>query len=515
MAPDSLTPYPSGVVRLATTVAQAGGRALLVGGHVRDELVGRPTKDFDLEVFGLPVRQVEDLLRSFGSVSQVGKSFGIFKTRVDGVDIDVGLPRRETKVGTGHRGFTVDVDPMMPPTQAARRRDFTINALMKDPLTGEVLDPFNGRTDLEQHMLRVVDPETFVDDPLRVYRGFQLAARFSLTADPTTLTLFRTMLPQLDELARDRVRDEWTKLFTLAERPSIGLALAQVVGFFTHAFPTIEALTTTPQDPTLHPEGDVWAHTLLAVDHARQLAGGEQYSRESVLVVVLATFLHDLGKVTTTEIRDGRIRSLDHEAAGVDPARDFLERSGFSDRVIAPVLGIIANHLKPAQLYASDLRGAWVSGGALRRLARRVAPATIDQLAIVAAADHLGRGPFPQPDGSSAWPTSDPASEWLRAESAACGVLGGRPEPSLYGRDLMDRGWPAGPELGRVLEAAEQLADHGWTRDQLLAQLNHATDPTAAAILLESALATVAPATAMSSSAATSATDTAGLSAAG
>src|SRR6478735_5705954 len=201
-------------VAIAESVRTAGGRALVVGGWVRDRLLDVPSTNVDIEVFGVPADHLRALLEPFGRVEAVGASFQVYKV----AGLDVSLPRRDSKSGRGHRGFAVTGDPSMSIEEAARRRDFTINAISWDPLTGEYLDPFHGREDLEQRLLRVVDPSTFPEDSLRVLRAVQFTARFSLTIDPATRDLCRAI--PLDDLPAERVWGEVEKLL-MAERPSI------------------------------------------------------------------------------------------------------------------------------------------------------------------------------------------------------------------------------------------------------------------------------------------------------
>src|SRR5881275_1060481 len=173
------------VIAIATAVRDAGGRALIVGGWVRDRLLALPEPEksnVDLEVFGLPGDRLRALLESFGRVEAVGESFQVYKIG----DIDVSLPRRDSKAGRGHRGFVVTGDPDMSIAEAARRRDFTINAISWDPLTEEYFDPSGGRADLDRRLLRMVDARTFPDDSLRVLRAIQFAARFELALDEAT-----------------------------------------------------------------------------------------------------------------------------------------------------------------------------------------------------------------------------------------------------------------------------------------------------------------------------------------
>ena len=265
---------PEIVHRLANAARESGGRALVVGGWVRDQLRGHPTTDLDIEVFDIPQDELPPLLARVGRVKAIGRSFPVYKLvpedRASGA-IDVALPRRESKRGRGHQGFEVHGDPSMPLPQAARRRDFTINAIGWDPLTGVIEDPVDGRRDLESGVLRCVDPVTFGDDSLRVLRAVQFAARFELTLEAGTATICRRL--PLDDLPAERVWGEFEKLLLLAGRPSIGLALALEIGVVDRLLPELRPLVGCEQDPEWHPEGDVWMHTLLVADTARALNG--------------------------------------------------------------------------------------------------------------------------------------------------------------------------------------------------------------------------------------------------
>src|SRR6266508_710140 len=205
---------------IAVAVRHAGGRALVVGGWVRDHLLRQAHgSNIDLEVFGLPADRVRQLLETFGRVEAVGESFQVYKIG----DIDVSLPRRDSKAGRGHRGLVVAGDPDMSIEEAARRRDFTVNAISWDPLTSEYFDPFDGRGDLQRRLLRMVDAATFSEDSLRVLRAVQFAARFEFELDEETRRLCRAIA--LDDLPAERIWGEIEKLL-FARRPSIGFALA-------------------------------------------------------------------------------------------------------------------------------------------------------------------------------------------------------------------------------------------------------------------------------------------------
>ncbi|MFP5378207.1 MAG: hypothetical protein ACLGHP_00315 [Vicinamibacteria bacterium] len=298
--------------RVARAVAARGGRALVVGGFVRDQLLGIASKDLDLEVFGVPEDDLRALLATLGRVEPVGQAFPVYKLGA----IDVALPRRESKTGRGHKGFEVRGDPSMSFDEAARRRDFTINAIGWDPLSGEYLDPFDGRGDLARRVLRVVDPATFADDSLRVLRALQFAARFDLTVDEDTRAICRAIL--LDDLPAERIWGEMEKLLLQAPRPSIGFALARDIGVVERILPEMVPLYTCPQDPEWHPEGDVWTHTLMVIDEAR--ARNADLDRPRLAAIMLGAVCHDLGKPETTIHVDGRVKSPGHEAAGVPHA---------------------------------------------------------------------------------------------------------------------------------------------------------------------------------------------------
>jgi len=423
---------PEIVRAIAIAVRDAGGRALLVGGCVRDELLGLEPKDHDVEVFGVPADRLRGILEGVGRVEAVGESFAVYK--VGGVDVS--LPRRESKTGRGHKGFAVTGDPDLSIEEAARRRDFTINAISRDPLNRQILDPFNGGSDLEARRLRIVDPRTFADDSLRVLRALQFVARFELTVDDATRALLREI--PLDDLPPERVWGEVEKLLLLAPRPSLGFALALDLGVVDRLWPEFKALVGVPQEPEWHPEGDVWVHTLMVIDQARQRIAG--LDRGPALAIMLGAITHDFGKPMTTAVIDGRIRSPGHEEAGVAPAASFLDRlnvhsfGGFDVR--HAVLGLVAHHLKPSAFKKAQTP---VSDGAFRRLAQKV---DLELLALLARADCHGRtGHF---DCS--------AMDWFLDRARAIGVEHAAPAPLVLGRHLIALGVAPGPQMGTMLK---------------------------------------------------------------
>jgi tRNA nucleotidyltransferase (CCA-adding enzyme) len=421
---------------LAASIAQAvrerGGRALVVGGWVRDRLLNFESKDLDMEVFGIPAADLPRLLERFGTVEPVGQSFPVYKIGT----IDIGLPRRESKAGHGHKGFIVEGDPSMSVVEAARRRDFTVNAVSWDPLDDQYLDPFGGRADLERRILRAVDLETFGDDSLRVLRAVQFAARFDLVMDEATKRLCRSI--RLDDLPPERIWGEIEKLLLRAERPSIGLALALELGVVDQLFPELKALVGCEQEPEWHPEGDVWIHTLMVVDQARRRI--DDLDRSDRLIIMLSAVAHDFGKPATTALIDGRIRSLNHEEEGVRPAAAFLDRLNVHSidgkDVRQQVLGLVAHHLKPGMLY--KVRDE-VTDGAFRRLAQK---ANLELLARLAKADCLGRtGRF-----------DCTAMDWFLDRARQLGVERRPPVPLVLGRHLLELGVKPGPDMGTLLK---------------------------------------------------------------
>ena len=433
----------------ATTIARIvrdhGGRAFVVGGYVRDRLLGYPSAEVDLEVYGIREHELKALLERIGRVEAVGQHFAVYKMG----PVDVALPRRESKSGRGHKAFAVTGDPSMSFEDAARRRDFTINAISWDPLTDDYIDPFRGRADLARRVLRVVDPQTFADDSLRVLRALQFAARFNLTVDADTQRLCRRIA--LDDLPPERIWAEFEKLLLKATRPSTGFSLARDLDVTTKLLPEMHALIDCPQEPEWHPEGDVWVHTLMVIDQAR--GRNADLDRPRLATVMLSAACHDLGKPSTTAVIDGRIRSLGHEEAGVAPATAVLDRLNVHSLdnfdVRTQVLAITAHHLKPGAFY--KVRDE-LTDGALRRLAQKV---DMELLARVAKADCLGRtGNF---DCS--------AMDWFLERSRALGVEHRPPAPILMGRHLLDLGVAPGPRMGEILKAVYELQLDGDVAD--------------------------------------------------
>ena len=437
------------VRRVAELVKGAGGRALLVGGCVRDQLLGRTPKDFDVECYGVSPERLQEVLAREFRLDLVGLSFGVIKLHHH--DIDVALPRRETKLGLGHKAFGMEYDPALPVKEAAARRDFTVNAIYRDPLTDEIVDPWNGRADLENRILRPVS-DHFGEDPLRVLRGMQFVARFDLEPAPETVKVCRAMTPE--GLPPERLFEEWGKLLTKGTKISKGLEFLRLVGWVKY-YPELERLIGCEQDPHWHPEGDVWNHTLCCLDafaSERDARASKKDISSTVdldlisrpdpedLIVGLAVLCHDFGKPACTAYDPvrRRIRSLGHDECGVEPTLSFLRRLTNEERLLKEVPPLVRLHMRPFARWKDR-----ATDGAIRRLAAKVV--RIDRLLRVAAADDAGRPPYP----------SEPEPlRWLAQQAERLRVADSAPKPIVQGRDLIALGMKPGVEFGRILKAA-------------------------------------------------------------
>jgi len=436
---------PEKLTRLAETVRVSGGRAMLVGGCVRDELMGIEPKDWDVEVYGIEPTKLKEILFSFGDVNIVGEAFNVYKV---GNDLDVSIPRRERKVSRGHKGFIVAGDPDMSFEEAAKRRDFTINAILKDVLTGEIIDPYDGRADIERKLLRMVSSETFGEDSLRVLRAAQFAARFEFGIDAETVAICKTI--DVTDLPKERVGGEFEKLLLKANNPSIGLRWLYDLGVVDQIFPEMKALVGVRQEPEWHPEGDVDVHTLMVADEARKLIDDLPYEKK--ISVMLGALAHDFGKPPTTQYFDGRWRSHSHDEAGIEPTLTFLDTLGIYTLngydVRNQIVQLVRYHLKPGEYYKSK---SPVGDGAFRRLARKVEP---DLLYRVAKADSLGRNPDWLPPEKR---FGSEAQEWFIEKVRKLQIETEAPQPILMGRHLIELGLQPSPQFKRIIESVYGL----------------------------------------------------------
>jgi len=439
---------PSALTPLIETLTEHGIRPVLVGGFVRDALLGIQNKDIDIECYG--AETLDDLgrvLTRFGTLSTVGKSFGVLTFRLDDLEIDLALPRTETKTGPGHRGFEVETHGRLAFKTAALRRDFTINAIGYDPRSHALLDPYGGLEDLKARVLRCVDPVTFTDDPLRVWRAAQFAARFGLTPDKRLLTLAHKMVSdgELDALPKERVFGELKKLLLKSDNPSVGFRIMDAM-HLAPFFPELNALKLIPQSPQKHPEGDVWTHTLLSLDVMASLRPDDP---GDALALMLGVLCHDMGKPLTTCLKSGHLSAPNHARVGADPARRFLSRLTDDKRLTNDVLIYVRWHGEVNRLFKTQ-----ASDADIMRLATRV---RISRLCLIASADHLAFRPEVK---------EDPSARWLHDNAARLHVLY-TPRPALLdGNDLIASGLNPSAAFKPILETAYDAQLEGAFRDK-------------------------------------------------
>ncbi len=439
---------------------------IIVGGYVRDALLNLHSKDIDIELYHLSsLDEIEQILKPFGKINLVGKSFGVIKLKIGELEIDFSPPRTESKHTAGHKGFDVQYDFTLDFTTAARRRDFTINAIGYNPHTKTVLDPYHGVDDLHNKQLRCVNETTFIEDPLRPLRAVQFAARFDLTCDPLLLDLCATMIANgaLEELPKERIFEELKKLFLLSPKPSIGMNLLRQMGglpFFT----PLDRFETTLLDPIKHTEGNLWIHTLMALDEMARLRTGDS---KQDLVRMFAVLLHDCAKPVTTILENGKIKAPHHAKVGAVIAKDFLEKITNEHRLKEEVLPLIAYHGKVQKFYKIS-----ASDSEILHLSVLVC---LRELILVAAADFYGRGINRDP--------SEPfeAGEWLRTQALRLGVLSSPLKPLVMGKDLIFMGLIPSTAFKTILDAAYEAQLNGlfltkdeaikWTKSHLVMAL--------------------------------------------
>ncbi len=429
------------IPELARAVEAQGGRALVVGGWVRDRLLGLDPKDVDLEVSGLPARDLERVLSTFGDVFAVGDAFSVL--RIAGLDFEVSIARRSSVDPDAGEVSTFDF------AAAAGRRDLTINAIGWDPLREEILDPYGGQEDLRRRVLRAVDSRRFGEDPLRGMRVAYFAARLEMQPDAELCALCEAL--DLSAVSSERLYREWRRLLLEPVCPGPGLDFLERTRLL-RFFPELDALRDVPQDPEWHPEGCVFTHTRMTVDAAAALRSGDAV-RDTPLM--FAALCHDLGKPLVTEVTEGgRIRSLGHDQAGVDPSKHFLERLRAPHAVVAGVAALVAHHLAPAQLFSQR-----ASPRAYRRLARKLerAGVSLELLECVARADHFGR------TTADARAHRFEAGDAFIEQAGALRVAASGPRDVVLGRHVLARGYAPGKQVGAVLERCREVQDTtGW-----------------------------------------------------
>ena len=431
---------------------EIGARPIVVGGYVRDHFLGVESKDIDIEVYGISSLDVlKSSLETFTPVHEVGKSFGVLKIRLDDHDLDISLPRTEIKTAKGHKGFHVQTNGYLDFNTASKRRDFTMNAIGYDIKTDFFIDPHGGKVDIKNSIIRHVDDKSFAEDPLRVLRAVQFAARFNFKLDTNTLKLCQTMIKDdmLSELPKERIFEEYKKLLLKAPKPSIGFELLDKLNAL---FPELKALQGIVQDETKHPEGDVWTHTMMSLDAMAELKTG---NKKKDITLMLAILCHDLGKVKTTQIIDNEVSATDHHNV-LEPALSLLERLSDQKSLVDAVIALIQEHPMPSRLYKEDAQDSDI-----RRLSTRI---DIEDLVTLAKADNFGRST------QDAMDKKYPPGEWLLAKAKELNILHKGPEQILQGRHLIACGQKAGKQFKDILQQSyeAQLEGKFFTEEEAL-----------------------------------------------
>jgi len=439
-------------------IIEAGAQVFEVGGTVRDRFLGHPGKDRDYLVRNLTINQLTSVLKPFGKVAVVGQMFGVVKFtphQHPEQTIDLSLPRRERSTGIGHRDFDVDFDPQLPVEADLGRRDFTINAMALNVQTEELIDPFSGKKDLNEKILRQVFPNAFEEDPLRLLRAIQFAARFGLTIEKETWNSMKRRAELIKTVSAERITEEMRKLF-LAHNPSQGFHLMIECGLLRHILPEVEAIKGIEQDK--QPGEDVYDHTMRALDAAR---GDHAIQNRGNLELMFAVLLHDIGKAVTSRYHEPskRIVFFGHQIASAKMARRILKRLKIETIGIDPknVTRLIENHMFETKAFFSDK--------AIRRFINKVGKDHIFMLIDLRLADNRG-GKHPQ---------GIKGVEKLRQrihEEIAKKPPFGPSDLAIDGHDIMTAGIPQGPMVGAVLkQLVEFVLDDPKlnTREQLLA----------------------------------------------
>lgn len=441
-------------------------RVFYVGGTVRDRVRGVQAYDVDVEVYGVAADRVQELLEeiSGGSVDAFGVAFGVYKVSCEDGVVDVALPRSESKKGKGHKGFSITGDPHLSFEDALRRRDFTMNAMLADVLTGEIIDPYNGQDDIVHGLLRVVDERTFIEDPLRIYRGMQFVARFDFAVEEKSMKLFCEMAEsaELDTLSPERVTEEWRKMLR-GEHSEKGLRFLEETGLLAK-YPELDVLRTTEQDPRWHPEGSVWEHVVKSWEVMK--LGSNEAGKSLVFDLVayrLALLLHDVGKGKVTKKMGKKISDEGHADAGVEVAKTFFNRFTFGDNCEKDVLACVQFHEVLPEVYrkahAGDATEAQ-SANALRMLWRDVGVDRVPLFLAICEANARGRD-LPLDDRPY------PVRVWAEELSRRHGLFAAAAEPLLSGSDVQNIALrlqvsvPSGKRFGMLLADIESARDRG------------------------------------------------------
>lgn len=432
--------------QLAGGIRAAGGRAFYVGGFVRDAIMGIQSKDIDIEVYGLAPDRLRAVLNEYGEVYDRGASFGVMGLRHS--DIDIAMPRTESRTGAKHTDFDVSVNPFLDPKEAARRRDFTVNAMMQDVLTGEILDFYGGQRDLQERVIRCVHPETFVEDALRVFRAAQFAARLNARIHPDTRALCASM--DVTELSVERIFGETEKALVKAEKPSVYFRELRAMDHLKEFFPEVGETIGLQQNPKFHPEGDVFEHTMLVLDEAAKLRERSAWP----VGFMLSALAHDIGKCVATEVQeDGRITAYGHEVLGLEMVERQLRRITNHDKLIKYVLNQTELHMRPNMLFGARSR---------KKKTRQLFDLSVspNDLILLSRADASGKLDEPYREENEAWLRERLEDYHQRLQL-----------PMVTGQDLIEAGLKPDKNFSALIQRARMLHFAGLDRRNALKQV--------------------------------------------
>ncbi len=418
---------------IIATIAKKGGKCMLIGGSVIDQILGNEIKDWDIEVFNISYQELYECLEHFGSPNIVGKSFGVIKIVIEGRDCDFNIPRLENRIGIKHTDFHVELRSDLSPKEAAKRRDLTINSMYFDLHEQQLIDPYDGYKDLNDGVIRATNKETFVEDPLRVLRIMQLLPRKGKVVDSATMELCRSMADEFPTISMERIFTEFEKLLLKADKPSLGLEFLRDCGWIKW-FPELKDLIDCPQHPEWHPEGDVWVHTLLAVDEAAKIR--HHVEEDWRLPFMFGVLLHDIGKPATTD--RSTFTAYGHDTIGEPLAAQFLQRMTNNKLLIDRVRSIVKLHMQPGNLTRQEAsKAAW------KRLSNKL---RLDVLGWQSFADK--KATLSKSTKSNTKKPSDMCFTYFE-EFGAAPIA-----PILKGQHLIELGHKPGPEMGKRLKQA-------------------------------------------------------------
>lgn len=435
---------------IAKEISKKGGKTFYVGGFVRDSILGIDNKDIDVEIYGITPEELKKILSNYGEIDEIGATFGVLK--IHGVDIDFTMPRRENKTGNGHKGFNVSVDPFMGTLAASKRRDFTINALMKNAISGEIVDHWGGIKDLESGVIRHINDVTFVEDELRALRACQFASRFGFSIAPETIELCKSF--NLTLLPKERIMGELEKGLLKGKRPSIFFENLRKMELLEQVFSPMEMLDNIPQNSKHHPEGSVWNHTMMVIDKLAEIKSNSNHP----LALMLAGVCHDFGKISATSINErGEIVAYNHEN-DLSFATDFLKGLTEEKDLIISTLNLVKNHMRPNALVFNG------SDKAIKRLIvdSQIARTNVQDLLLLGQADHLGRG--------FTGATYDKQMAWLQ-DKINSNSSDGNIKPIVTGKDLINLGFKPGKGFKSLLDKAFDMQIDGMSKDDIISRL--------------------------------------------